>query len=102
MSETYNLLLRSAVIASNNILDHHYIVPNEHETLSQCWLKVGPDQKAVAQQWSNSGSMPRVCWVIWGRIGGENIFIHLDQTLVAPESWTTVPVCSHDANSRLV
>ena len=36
---------------------HH----NKHETLTQCWFNVGPASQTAVQQWSNIGSMSRVC-----------------------------------------
>ena len=37
-------------------------VSSKRDTLSHCWINVGPSPTTLAQHWSNNGSMTHVWW----------------------------------------
>ena len=44
--------------------DPDKVVPSEHDSLSQCWVTVGPPSATLAQHHPSTGSTRRDCWVV--------------------------------------
>ena len=43
-------------------------VTSKHETLTQCWLNVGPPSATLARHQISIGSTPRVCWDLFDHV----------------------------------
>ena len=43
-------------------------LPSRYDTMTQCWLTVGPASQTMGQQWANIGSMYRVS-LVYVRLG---------------------------------
>ena len=43
-------------------MNYSYVPPSKHDTLTQCWGKVGPKSETAGKYYPSTGSMYRVCW----------------------------------------